>query len=312
MSGQNLPGDGSTPNAHTAAATWDRAAAQYLVSCAVHKAPPDLAPRLEEEWLADLMARRGACARIRFGLGCCWATRVIAREFGSAAAAAGGSAAGQRLLVAFGGYDFSRLSRRTIALIVIACLHVAVFYVYLNDFTRPAAPSSPLDIHAAFLNQVRQPEQAVPLPLPTLSAATQVSLPKPNIPLDFPADPSTITVPHAAVPPAVPMPVPAPKAIHLVLGGPGAGFPTTGDYYPAVARRLDETGAAAVRVCVDPRGRLTAAPTIFQSSGIAQLDQGALRLARAGSGHYRPSTENGRPVTACYAFRVKFQLEDDQ
>ncbi len=311
MSAAEPPGDGSMRKARPAGQTWDRTAAQYLVSCAARKAPPDLAARLEEEWLADLMARRGAFARIRFGLGCCWATRVIASEFGSAAVATGSAASGQRLLVAYGGFDFSRLSRRTIALIVIACLHVAVFYVYLNDFTRPAAPTSPLDLHAAFLNPTRQPEQPARLPLPTLAATNPISLPTPNIPLNFPADASTITVPHAPVPAAVPVPPPAPKPIQLVIGGPGAGFPTTENYYPAVARRLGETGAAAVRVCVDPGGKLTAAPTIFQSSGNAQLDQGALRLARDGSGHYRPSTENGRPMSACYAFRIKFQLEDD-
>ncbi len=311
MSGQQLPGDDPMRETRPAAATWKQAAAQRLVSCAARKAPPDLAARLEEEWLADLMTRRGAFARVRFGLGCCWATRVIAREFGSAAVAAGGSASGQRLLVAYGGYDFSRLSRRTIALIVIVCLHAAVFYVYLADFARPAARVSPQDIHADFLNAYRQPEPPARLPPPNLSAPKQVSLPKPNIPLDFSADPKAITVTHASVPLGVPLPLPAPKPVHLVLGGPGAGFPTTEDYYPAVARRLGETGAAAVRVCVDPRGRLAAPPTIFQSSGIAPLDEGALRLARAGSGHYRPSTENGRPVSACYAFRIRFQLEGD-
>lgn len=39
---------------------WDMSLARYLVGCAARKAPPGLAERLEEEWLADLMARRGA------------------------------------------------------------------------------------------------------------------------------------------------------------------------------------------------------------------------------------------------------------
>lgn len=311
MSGHDLPGDGSLRSAHRVSATWDQAPAQHLVSWAARKAPPDLAPRLEEEWLADLTARRGAFARIRFALGCCWATRVIAHEFGSAAVAAPSSASGQRLLVSYGGVDFSRFSRRTIALIVIVCLHIAVFYVYLTDFTQPASPVSPPDMNAQVFNEHQSPDRPVTLPSPRLTLTTSVSVPKPNIPLDFPLAPSTIAVTHSTAPPAVPMPLSPPTPVHLVTGGPGAGFPTTEDFYPAVARRLGETGAAAIRVCVDASGRLTADPTIFQSSGIAQLDQGALRLARAGSGHYRPSTENGRPVSACYAFRIKFQLEDD-
>ncbi|HEY7887761.1 MAG TPA: hypothetical protein VIC29_06000 [Steroidobacteraceae bacterium] len=42
----------------------------------------------------------------------------------------------------------------------------------------------------------------------------------------------------------------------------------------------------------------------------ALIDQGALRLASAGSGHDRPTTESGQPVSSCYAFRISFRLED--
>jgi len=65
-----------------------------------------------------------------------------------------------------------------------------------------------------------------------------------------------------------------------------------------------------VRVCVDDRGRLAAQPTIARSSGSARLDDGALKLARAGSGHYRSSTEDGRPVPSCYPFRITFALRE--
>lgn len=34
------------------------------------------------------------------------------------------------------------------------------------------------------------------------------------------------------------------------------------------------------------------------------------RLAKAGSGHYRPTTENGQPVSSCCAFRIVFRIED--
>ncbi|TLY91210.1 MAG: energy transducer TonB, partial [Gammaproteobacteria bacterium] len=47
-----------------------------------------------------------------------------------------------------------------------------------------------------------------------------------------------------------------------------------------------------------------------RSSGSARLDDGALKLAHAGSGHYRPTTEDGRPVDSCYVFRIRFELRD--
>lgn len=287
------------------------AVARYLVSCAARKAPPGLSARLQEEWLADLMARQGAFSRIRFGLGCCWATRVIVREFG-AAAAAGGSASGQRLLVAYGGgFDFSRLSRRTVALIVIVSLHVAAFYAYLTGVTQRLVDGASPPIHGDVIVNHRTLRRPQALRPPKLIAPTFDSFPTPPIPLDLPTDPKMIAVTRSSLPHEPPVPLQGPKAVERVPGGPGAGFPDTEDYYPPAARRLGETGAAAVRVCVDSRGRLTSDPAIVQSSGIARIDGGALRLARAGSGHYRPTTENGRPVSSCYAFRVRFRLQSD-
>ena len=300
MSGQSLRTGPS--------ATWDFAAARYLVGCAARKAPPDLAERLEEEWLADLASRQRAFSRILFGLGCCWATRVIARDFGAAAAVAGSSASGQRLLVSYGGPDFSWLSRRTTALLAIVCLHVAAFYAYMSGFGQKAVPTSPGWIDAVpVAAQPRIAHTPPRLPPPTFAHRFVPNLPTPDLPLRFPADPTVITIAHSSQPAGA---LPPAKPAKWVIGGPGAGFPDTEDYYPSSIRRLDETGAAVVSVCVDPRGRLTAAPTLAGSSGIGQLDEAALRLATAGSGHYRPTTENGQPVGSCYAFRIRFQLED--
>jgi TonB family protein len=120
----------------------------------------------------------------------------------------------------------------------------------------------------------------------------------------------TITVMPIEGSGSVPGPsAPAASSVKRVQGGPGTGFPNTDEYYPASAVRLREEGVAAVQVCVNENGRLSAAPIIAQSSGNAMLDEGALKLAKAGSGHYRTSTENGRPVSDCYAFRVRFELK---
>jgi TonB family protein len=101
-----------------------------------------------------------------------------------------------------------------------------------------------------------------------------------------------------------------PRALDRVIGGPDRGFPNTADYYPDASRRLGEKGVASVQVCVDGRGRLTANPTIAQSSGSARIDAGALSLAKAGSGHYRATTEDGKAVPSCFAFRIRFELGD--
>ncbi len=97
--------------------------------------------------------------------------------------------------------------------------------------------------------------------------------------------------------------------VRRVAGGPGAGFPDTADFYPSLSLRLEEEGLSTVQVCVDPKGKLLADPTVVTSSGKARLDEAALKLARAGSGHYRSTTEDGRPVSSCYPLGVRFQLK---
>jgi TonB family protein len=109
-------------------------------------------------------------------------------------------------------------------------------------------------------------------------------------------------------PPSLPV-IPT-HLVARVAGGPGAGFPDTADFYPSVSIHLGEKGISTVQVCVDPRGRLTSDPITVQGSGSTRLDQGALRLARAASGHYRASTEDGQPVDSCYQFGVRFQLKN--
>jgi hypothetical protein len=70
--------------------------AARLIKCAARGAPPELAERLEEEWLADLATQPSAFAGLSFALGCCWATWVIAREHRAASARVAVSASGSK------------------------------------------------------------------------------------------------------------------------------------------------------------------------------------------------------------------------
>jgi TonB family protein len=88
---------------------------------------------------------------------------------------------------------------------------------------------------------------------------------------------------------------------------PGNSFPQPNDYYPATSMRRREQGAVIVRACVSPDGTLYQAPVVSQTSGSRRLDEGALALARAGSGRYLPALDlHGVPVRSCAEFRVFF------
>ena len=282
---------------------WVEGAILSLIRYAARQAPPSLSARLEEEWLADLTARQGTIARLRFALGCCWATRVIALELATAAGAAAGSSAGKTAAL-FTGAGPSILSRRTTVFVLIGALHTLVILGLASGITREVLQAiPPLQV----VSIPKAPERAEPPPLPPAPTLEQF---RPVVSLTpWTGEPAAgaITVPTVEGPP--PTVSATPRQVIRVTGGPGPGFPNTEDYYPEASRRLDEKGLATVSVCVDRAGRLTADPVVARSSGSARLDAAAVRLAKAASGHYRPTTEDGRPVSSCYPFGVRFTLK---
>jgi TonB family protein len=282
---------------------WVEAVVLKLVRGAARRAPASLCERLEEEWLADLAARRAVAARLRFALGCWRATRLIALELGvpvGTTAAAGGKNAA--LLPEPAPF----LPRRTVAVVLIGALHTLVIIGLAAGIGRTVFKPTEPRAQASFLpNEVRQ-------------SASPPAFGGPRFVRVVPRVPEAQLIPHTGEEPAAaaaaataagPPTVPATPQVTRVTGGPAQGFPNTANFYPATSVRLDERGVATVHVCVNESGRLTAQPTIAQSSGSARLDAGALRLARAGSGHYQPTTEAGRPVSSCYSFAVRFQLQ---
>jgi len=275
-----------------------------LIQHAAHKAPPALSARLEEEWLADLEGHRGGFARLRFALGCAWATRVIAHELAAPVGAA--ASAGARTATLLGPIA-PLLSRRTTVAALIGVLHVLVIVGLASGIASGVLQVPATPMHIDFIVRAARPAAPPPPPDPTL-VQFRPHLPTPQWTAATTGE-GAITVPTAQAPAPTAAAAPPQKQVVRLSGGPGRGFPNTADYYPPAAIRLDEKGITSVRVCVDGAGRLTADPVIAQSSGSARLDAAALRLAQAGSGHYLPSTEDGRPVSACYPFGVRFELK---
>jgi TonB family protein len=281
--------------------------ARSLLLYAARSAPPALSERLAEEWLADFEARRGGWARLRHAFGCCWATTIIAREHGIVTVAAA-APAGAAAVTHYGPSESPLFSRRALALGLIACLHVGLIWAFANGLLQRFVPPTPPDsVQGRFLPAQPPPTVEPPL-VPTLQHTT-IEVPPIVDWVPPPADPGAIEA-SVTGPPTPPPSHGTASAGKRVLGGPGHGFPNTADYYPSPAIRMDVQGTTSVSVCVNDAGRLTSTPTIAQSSGSALLDAGALKLARAGSGHYQPTTEDGRPVSSCYSFRIRFALPD--
>jgi TonB family protein len=282
--------------------------AALLVRHAARRAPAPLAERLEEEWLADLGEQKKGAARIHFALGCWWARHVIAAEALELGAPAAQGAAGHGTLAAFVPQDPVLFSRRTLVVMAIVAAHVGAYYAFTSGLVAQIFDGFPPPIVVQFVDKARPDEPIRKLPGPNLSHTTSDDAKQNFKPMveTLGDPPIEVGTTEPTVPPG-PQEPPA-RHINRVSGGPGRGFPSTEEYYPGVSRSLGETGAAAVQVCVDASGRLLTDPAIVTSSGSARLDAGALALARAGSGHYRSTTEDGKPVNSCYPFRVRFTL----
>ena len=206
----------------------------------------------------------------------------------------------------------SLVPQRTTALILIIGIHVGLVVAFASGLARNVIAVIPPMINIPMVDRPPpDPPQLPPLTAkPTLSdPRLQFTDPKVDIAVALDEVPPIRDMTYVGpTEPALPLPSPA-KPITRVAGGVGKGFPDSDDYYPPSSIRSGETGTSAIQVCVNAVGRLTSSPTLIATSGSARLDEGALKLAKAGSGHYRPTTEDGHPVDSCYGIRVTFKVK---
>lgn len=294
----------ATPSAEN---SWLGSFTSRLIHFGARNAPPSLSERLEEEWLADLGARSTPLSRLRFALGCCWASRVIAHELATTARTAA-SAAGPKSVTLYAQGDPSLLSPRAAVFLLILCLHALIIYALAAGLARRVIDEFVPDITVLPPLPANPTQPPPPLPPPPREFRhPRIESVEPVIPIDTLPDTGGI---QGTNPGTSELALPPVRAVTRITGGPGAGFPNTEDYYPAASKRIGEKGVVTVRVCVDPTGRLAGDPTIAQTSGSPRLDEGALKLARAGSGRYRATTEDGRAVSSCYPYRIRFELRN--
>jgi len=285
----------------------------WLIHHAARRAPESLSSRLQEEWFADLESRSSALSRLRFAVGCCWATMVIASDYPRSRVPASSPVAAARGFVTLIDRNFGYFSLRSGTLFLIAGLHAALFFGLIATLSHTRGLAAPQDLQHIVVDPV--PPKTLPPQPPWIEVKDwMVRVPKPMITeprnIEVENDPTTEVVEKSPEPYSPPLPPVTPtRAVQQVAGGPGAGFPETADFYPSVSIHLEEEGFSTVRVCVDKTGRLTSAPTTVKGSGSTRLDEAALKLARAGSGHYRATTEDGQAVNSCYPFGIRFQLK---
>lgn len=262
--------------------------------------------------MADLAARRGAVEKLFLAVGCCWATHVIAREHCVAAVATAAATSRGKTMFAFARHEGDAyFSRRSITLFLIIALHIGIVWAFATGLGHGALAKVVDHFIVVPVDGTTRPKDPPPLPTRAHSfRPPRIELVDRVIQIDDTVGAGgALTVTSGAKEDPMGDAALLPPPVKRVGGGPGRGFPNTDDYYPADAIRKGQEGAAIIQTCVDERGKLVANPTVVQSSGTPSLDEGALKLAKAGSGHYRPATEDGRPVSSCFDFRITFRVK---
>lgn len=203
--------------------------------------------------------------------------------------------------------DTNFFTTRTTVLALIIALHLFILWALATGLARKAIEVLAPPIQTDIVQEERQKNEPPPPPPPEMKREV-VEVPPPDINVAMPEVSQTNAITATPVqkheaPPPPPRPA-GPSSPPKVA----KGFPNTDDYYPDASRRLGEEGMSVVHACVGTNGKLTEAPKIATSSGKERLDQAAIKVATAGSGHFSPAIEDGKPVAQCFNFGIRFKL----
>jgi protein TonB len=194
---------------------------------------------------------------------------------------------------------------RVTVLAIIIGFHVLMGVGLVTGLAQKAVQLIAPPIQTDIIEEIQQEDRPPPPPPPQMERPP-VQVPPPDVVIDIPIQQATNTISNVTDRP-VPRVV-APPPPKVVVPAKIRRMPSSEDYYPAASKRAEEQGSVVVRACVDASGRLMGEPTVVTSSGYSRLDQGAVRLAKAG--RYQAGTSDGQAQSeSCVSFRVKFEIK---
>ncbi len=197
-------------------------------------------------------------------------------------------------------------SRRMAVFAFIVGFHLLLVYGLVSGLARKVVEVVAPPLVTDIIEEIK-PEDKPPPPPPPQMERPPVQVPPPDVVIDIPVESNTTAISNVTDRPAPPPAPPAPVVVARTPAKIGR-MPSSEDYYPAASKRAEEQGTVTVKVCVDNKGKLIGDPSVVTSSGFDRLDEGAVKLARAG--RYQPGTSGGQPQDeSCVSFRVKFEIK---
>ena len=213
-------------------------------------------------------------------------------------------------------------SNRTVAIIIVAILHVLLGYALVTGLAYNAIKKAAEDLKTFDVEDEPPPPPDEPPPPPedipqvepppmapppmvrsTVSQNTVQTSVIPN-----PA-PSPIPLPTRVAPPP-PLPPPAPRVSQAAKAkGSLPGLFSTDDY-PGDAIRSEQQGTTAVRLTIDGSGRVSGC-SVTSSSGSRSLDDATCRIIRSRARYTPAKDQAGSPISDTDSVRIRWVLPED-
>jgi len=207
--------------------------------------------------------------------------------------------------------DSSFFTRRGLAFIAIAALHLGMFWLLKSGMSHRLVDAVLGPIETRMIEEAPKPDEAPPPPPPKIETPPPF-VPPPDVAIEAPVEAAPTTAIRTVtntVPVAQPPPAPA-AAVAKQVTAPKSDSrrPLTQPEYPPSSRRAGEAGTVILEVYVLETGRVGDA-RVKTSSGFPKLDEAALREVKR-SWRLTPGAENGKPVAMWGQFAVTFKLTD--
>jgi periplasmic protein TonB len=206
--------------------------------------------------------------------------------------------------------DSSFLTRRGMVFIVIALIHVGMFWGLKSGMSHRLVDAVLGPIETRIIEEAPNLDEPPPPPPPKIETPPPF-VPPPDVAIEIPVEaaPTTAIRQTTTTAPVAQPPVqPAPAKVAGTQPKTDPRRPPTQPEYPPSSRRAGEAGTVVLEIYVLENGR-AGDVRVKTSSGFPKLDDAALREVKR-SWRLIPGTENGKPVPMWVAMAVTFKLTD--
>jgi protein TonB len=202
-------------------------------------------------------------------------------------------------------------SKRTIIIVIVALLHVGMYYVIESGLSQHIISLLAKPIDTKMIEADKPPEELPPPPPPPDIAEPPPFIPPPEVTVQIQAQTNAIQVVTNERPPVAPPPVmapPAPVEAPLIKGGfdPKRPIRSNSEFYPSASIRAGEEGVATVELYIAADGRVTDA-RLKTSSGFERLDEATLKYVK--TWRMKPATRGGVPEGSWVVVPVRWKID---